>query len=103
DIIGELDKEDASAILGHMDRDDAQEAVRLSKYPDNVAGGIMVTEFLAYPKMLRIEDVVADLRARAEEYSEYDVQYVYVIDRHGKLVGVLRLRDLLLAPTYRTI
>jgi magnesium transporter len=103
DIISELDAEDASAILGHMSRDDARETERLARYDADVAGGIMVTEFLAYPNALKVEDVVTDLRGRAEEFSEYDVQYVYVVDRHGKLVGVLRLRDLLLAPSYRTI
>ena len=102
-IISELRKKVAGAILKRMNRDDARETERLAQYADDVAGGVMVTEFLAYPKVLKIEDVVADLRARAEEFSEYDVQYVYVIDRHGKLVGVLRIRDLVLAPPYRTI
>jgi len=103
DIIGELDAKDASAILEHMDRDDARETKRLATYEQDVAGGIMVTEFLAYPNALKVEDVVSDLRARADEYSEYDVQYVYAIDRYGKLVGVLRLRDLVLAPKDRTV
>jgi len=103
DLINELDDEDAEAILVHMSRDDAREAERLASYDPNVAGGLMVTEFLAYPNALKVEDVVTDLRARAEEFSEYDVQYVYIVDRHGKLVGVLRLRDLILAPGYRTI
>lgn len=103
DLINELDEHDANAILKHMDKNEAIEAERLSQYEPDVAGGIMATEYLAYPNALRVEDVVADLRARADEYSEYDVQYVYAVDRHGKLVGVLRLRDILLAPAYRTV
>lgn len=54
----------------------------------------MATEFLAYPASTSVAEVVSDLRARAEEYSRYSVQYVYVVDE-GQLVGVVRLRDLL--------
>ena len=37
------------------------------------------------------------IRLRAGKLSDYDVQYVYVLDRENRLAGVLRLRDLLLA------
>jgi magnesium transporter len=58
----------------------------------------MVTEFLAYPKKLDIAGVLDDLRANADEYTDYSVQYLYVVDGKGVLVGVIRLRDMLLSP-----
>jgi magnesium transporter len=45
--------------------------------------------------------VLDDLRANAERYSDYEVQYAYVVDAHGVLKGVLRLRDLVLARPER--
>ena len=57
----------------------------------------MIEEYLAYPQDARVEDVLDDLREKAEQYVNYDVQYAYVL-ADDRLVGVLRLRDLLLSP-----
>ena len=38
------------------------------------------------------------MEQNVESYRDYVVQYSYVIDARGRLVGVLRMRDLLLAP-----
>ena len=42
--------------------------------------------------------VTTDMAANADKYRDYDVQYAYVQGSSLQLVGVLRLRDLLLAP-----
>ncbi|MCO6453684.1 MAG: magnesium transporter [Pirellulaceae bacterium] len=97
DLIGEMDDVDAEAILRRMDPSDAESARALSHYEDDVAGGMMVTEFLRYSDQWTVTQVVDDLRQRADEYRDYDVQYAYACDAEGRLTGVLRLRDLLLA------
>ena len=97
DLIGELTEQDAAAILEAMDPDEAADARHLSQYADDVAGGLMVTELLKYPDDYTAADVVDDMRDRAEEYRDYDVQYAYVFGAKKRLIGVLRLRDLLLA------
>ncbi|MBU0638489.1 MAG: magnesium transporter, partial [Planctomycetes bacterium] len=43
------------------------------------------------------------MHANAETYQDYDVQYAYVTGEQSTLVGVLRLRDLLLARRSRPI
>ena len=58
---------------------------------------------LAYAESDTVDDVLRDLRAHAESYQKYDVQYAYVIDSQSRLVGVLRLRDLLLALPHRRL
>jgi magnesium transporter len=63
----------------------------------------MLTELLEYDADLHVGDVVADLQSNAERYEGYDVQYVYVVDSAGRLVGVLYLRDLLLTPPWKPI
>ena len=97
DLIGRLSEADAEAVLEQMRPEDASNARRLLEYPRDSAGGLMVTEFLAYVDNLRVEDVVADLRQHAEKYRQLEVQYAYVVTPEGNLTGVLRLRDLLLA------
>jgi magnesium transporter len=108
-IVSELDSNDqadmmirlsdagSAAILAQMKPADADETRRLMQYSTETAGGLMVTEYLAYVENLRCEDVVNDMRRNAERYRDFDVQYAYVVSKAGQLRGVLRLRDLLLA------
>lgn len=100
DLLGEMDHEDAQAILSHMDPEEAADVRNLLTYEHDTAGGIMVTEFVMYPSNLTVGDVLNDLHANAETYSDYGVQYAYVSSEQGRLVGVLRLRDLVLSPSH---
>lgn len=98
DLLEELDAEQAEAVLARLEPEMAEGVRLLAQYPPDTAGGLMSTEFLAYPESARVEDIIADMRGHAEQYSRYKVQYAYVTGATGNLVGVLRLRDLLLAP-----
>jgi magnesium transporter len=97
DVISRLPALDASAILDAMPAAEARDARRLMSYPPDSAGGLMITEYLAYPYHAKVGDVLDDLRANAERYRQFDVQYAYVVADGEVLVGVLRLRDLLLS------
>ncbi|UCF41416.1 MAG: magnesium transporter [Gemmatimonadota bacterium] len=96
DLLGDLGKSDATAILDEMAPAEAAGAMRLLQYEPDTAGGVMITEYVAYPVHATVGDVVTDLREHGERYSDYEIQYVYIVDGRGCLVGVLRLRDLLL-------
>jgi len=97
DLVHDLSVPTAEAILSELPTQEASQVRKLSRYDDDVAGGLMVTEFLAYPENATVADVVDDLRQNVEHYSNYEVQYAYVVDTKRQLRGVLRLRDLLLA------
>lgn len=97
DLLQQLHGEEAEEILSAMDPDEASRVRQLASYPPTVAGGLMVTEYLAFQEEATVEEVVDDLRRKAERYADYAVQYVYVVDGNGLLVGVLQLRDLLIA------
>jgi len=94
DLLGDLSRRDADAILSEMSPEGADQARALSSYPDDVAGGLMIREYLTYPESHTAGRVLEDLRANADKYRDYVVQYAYVT-RNGRLRGVLRLRDLL--------
>jgi magnesium transporter len=101
DLLGDLEPDEAEDILREMEPDVAAGARQLLTYDEDSAGGLMRTEFLAYPETATVNDVIEDLRKNAETYSDYDVQYAYIVGPNTKLVGVLRLRDLLLNPAQR--
>lgn len=95
DVLGEMDSEVSNDILSQMAPGEANEARKLLAYDPDCAGGLMVSEFLSYSAEKKISDVLKDLQANHEEYSDYHVQYFYVTDTDNKLVGVLRIHDLL--------
>jgi len=98
DLVGELEEDEANAILRALPAEDAEEVRRLVSYEANVAGGLMITEFVSYAADATVAMVLDDLAANAETYTDYDIQYAYVTGMSGELVGVLPLRTLLLAP-----
>ena len=77
------------------------EAILAAAPPVEIARMISIidkTEYLSYSEDLLVKEVLDDLRAQGEAYSDYDIQYAYVVSNEGRLIGVLRLRDLLMAP-----
>ena len=97
DVLAELPESGAAAILEHLDEDDADEIRRLSSYEPDSAGGLMMTEFVAYPMTTTIREVLADLTAGDGKYEFLTVHYVYVVVKRHKLRGVIRVRDLVFA------
>lgn len=97
DVLAELDEDNAEAILQHMRPAEAEDVRQLLTYPPDTAGGIMITEFLAYAAARTVGEVLDDMRAHGEKYSDYDVQYAFVTTPNRELRGVLRLREMLFA------
>jgi magnesium transporter len=97
DVLGDLASAEAAAILQHMPEAHAKAALELLQYGPHTAGGLMITEYVSYGADLTVGDVVDDIRRNSERYYDYHIQYCYVTDDHGRLVGVLPLRDLLIA------
>lgn len=103
DILAELHEDDAEAILKAMDPEEAQDARDRMVYDEDVAGGLMITEYLVYNQGQSVAEVTRDLHERAEEYAEYEVRYVYVVDDSGRLTGVVPMRSLVLVPGSRRV
>ena len=98
DILYEVEQADpvsAGAILIEMDPQEAAEIRELMAYPPDSAGGIMTPAFVAVYPDLRADQTVVALRQVAEEAET--INYVYVVDRDEKLLGVLSLHSLVLS------
>ena len=95
DLVADLSQTARDEILALMERDEAAEVEELLGYPEDTAGGIMTTEFVAVPAQLSAADTID--RLRELEPDAETIYYVYVTDEEGRLVGVLSLRDLIVA------
>ncbi|MFT3786150.1 MAG: magnesium transporter [Tepidisphaeraceae bacterium] len=71
------------------------EVEQLEQFPPDTAGGIMTTQVTALYEYLTVGEAIELLRTIHEELEQ--MFYTYVIDRAGKLVGVLSMRDLILS------
>lgn len=97
DLLGGLSPERLQAILKNLPPDSAAKITEVLTYPKDSAGGIMNPEFVAVPADRSVQETVASLRANETLTSE-TLGYIYVVDREGRLQGILRVRDLLLSP-----
>jgi CBS domain-containing protein len=98
DLIADLDQETRDEILAYMEREEVEEVQELLGYPEDSAGGIMTTEYVAIDEHMTAAGAID--RLRELEPDAETIYYVYVTDDDGRLTGVISLRDLIVAkPT----
>lgn len=97
DLLAALDPATQDAIELEMTAPQREEAARLMEFAPDSAGGLMETEYLAFPASALVQDAIRDIRTNQGRYAAFNIQYVYVIDRGGVLAGLVPVRDLLLA------
>ncbi|MCA9986541.1 MAG: magnesium transporter [Anaerolineales bacterium] len=93
DVLGEMEPGDAAAILDQLE--DADEIRPLLLHPDDSAGGLMTSEYLALRRRTTAAEALAAVRSwqpKADTLSD-----LFVIDRDGKLCGLVTLRQLVMA------
>jgi magnesium transporter len=98
DLLGELPAEQAEGLLKEMQADEAAQVQQLLTYPEDSAGGMMTTDFVAMPEYLTARQAIGRLRQQKELPDQ--IYYIYVVDHEldGHLVGVISLRHLVTAP-----
>ncbi len=89
------DPEQARDVKELLDPETLAVASALADYDEEEAGGIMTPEFISVRASMTAEQVLAFLR-RASPDAE-TIYYLYVVDAQGKLLGVLSLRQLIVA------
>lgn len=67
----------------------------LLAYPEESVGRIMTSEFLSFNKDITARETINRIRALAKK--RFPSSYAYVVDNDSRLVGVLNIRDLMLA------
>ncbi|HEX4054899.1 MAG TPA: magnesium transporter [Tepidisphaeraceae bacterium] len=95
DLLGYLNRDVHDALLRGLGASQAAEARELEQYPPDTAGGIMTTQVTALLQDFTVEKAIAELRRIHEELGQ--MYYVYVVDEQRRLVGVLSMRNLILA------
>jgi Mg/Co/Ni transporter MgtE len=98
DLLADVHPAQRDKLLDLMEDEDATDVEKLLTYPENTAGGIMTTEYVTIPDGLTVGQAVEHLRQSSAAQDDEALYYVYVLDAAQKLKGVVRLRELVLAP-----
>jgi magnesium transporter len=93
DLLGDIDPEQARVVLEGLE--DAEEVRPLLLHPDDSAGGLMTSEFLALRTRMTAGEAIQAIRAWQPE--DETLHYLFVVDRHQHLRGVVSLRQIVVA------
>ncbi|MBI3306872.1 MAG: magnesium transporter [Candidatus Omnitrophica bacterium] len=96
-IFMNLPSEARHNFLSHLSEKVKRQIQELLTYPEDSAGRIMTTDFLAFHTDLKAKEAIQKIRTLARKGS--NLSYAYVIDEESRLVGVMNMRDLMLAPS----
>ena len=107
EILEEMSPDDAADIVGHFPEELSQEVLAMMKdreqqkveelleYKDDTAGGIMSTEYFALDRETTAKQAIEALQKAEDVEMAF---YVYIVNEHGHLVGVISLRQLVTVP-----
>jgi magnesium transporter len=95
DVLSDLPAEKAQEILEHIEKEEADDIQELLGHEGDTAGGLMTNIFLAYPTEITVREAIENFKRDAAEIET--VYYVYFIDGNEKLVGVVSIRELIIA------
>ena len=97
DVLGDMEEDESQAYLDNLPEKFSSEIRELLTYNDDTAGGIMNPIVLTVGVNMSVKDALETIRIKAEKES-MELYYVYVVDKHNHLLGVVSLRTLLTSP-----
>jgi magnesium transporter len=106
DLFQELPEDQAAELLARLEQSEpeaAEEVRELGAYPEDTAGGLMTTEVVTLPPEMQAAAAIEEIRRLSREQEAETIYYIYVTAYGDKLVGVLSLRDLILAEPTQTL
>jgi len=95
DFLEKLPRDKADVLLNLMESKQSKKLSQLLGYSSDSAGGLMVTEYIAFLKDTTIESVLNQIKERI--FKVEPVQFVYIIDENNHLIGSTNFRRLMLA------
>ncbi len=96
DMIEEMPANVVKRILRHVDADTRNNINQLLNYPKDSAGSIMTMEYVDLKRGMTVSEAFERIRRTGVEKET--IYTCYVTDPKRKLLGIISVKDLLLAP-----
>ncbi|HSH83910.1 MAG TPA: magnesium transporter [Guyparkeria sp.] len=100
-LLEDLDREESGKVVRRLSPERVQQALRLLGYPPESAGRLMTPDFIALRPEWLLSQVLDYVRQHAGRSETINV--LYVTDEAGRLLGWVRLRNLVLGDPAATV
>ena len=94
DLMDEVPANVVSRLLNKVDPEARRDINGLLNYPDDSAGSIMTTEYMDLKEENTIEDAIKKIKREYDDKETIDI--CFVTDKSRKLIGTVKLKDLVL-------
>jgi magnesium transporter len=101
ELVEWIPEERRSAVVGRLPDAMRAELEKAELYPEQSAGRVMMTSFVALDEKMTAQEAIDTLRARADD--DESILYLYVVDDQRALRGVVPIRRMVQAPPARLI
>ncbi len=98
DILEKLPLQIRRRVLALLPPWKINEVTMLMKYPPESAGGVMTTRIPVFGVSERVGNVLEEYTVKYQLGLYDKLNYIYVVDKDGKLVGWIEFRNLITAP-----
>lgn len=95
DLLKRLDDEVVESLLPLVAKAEREDIRKLMSYPEHTVGSVMTTDYATLPPDVSVGEAIARIRRQAP--AAETIYFVYVVDRQHQLLGVVSLRDLIVA------
>ena len=101
DLFKRFDQNQRDALLPALAQAERENIRQLSAYAEGTAGALMTSDYAMLKKDMTVADAMAALRNEAPDAET--IYQAYVVDEQRQLLGVVSLRELILADVNSTI
>ena len=95
ELVEEMPANVVKRILQQADPEMRRDINQILRYKENTAGSIMTTEYVSFKPEMTVGEAI--LRIRRQGIDKETIYTCYVIDQNRKLLGLVTVKDLLLA------
>lgn len=95
DLFKRMPEKDQDALLPAMAQAEREDIRRLSAYKEGTAGAIMTSEYATLTPNMTASQAIERLREVAPDKET--IYYAYVLDENRRLLGIISLKDLIVA------
>ena len=95
DLVEEMPANVVKRILKQADPEMRKSINQILRYPENSAGSMMTTEYVTLRPQMTVEEAI--LRIRRQGVDKETIYTCYVTDKNRHLLGLVTVKDLLLA------
>ena len=95
DLIEEMPASIVKRIISHLDPEERKKVNKMLRYPEDSAGSIMTPEYVSLKPFFTVDDAL--MRIRRTGVDKETIYTCYVTSESNVLIGVVTVKDILLA------